>query len=67
MQTVELTSLRAQVQHQSGQIDQLLADAKQLREQLASAIQGREAAQIALAKAELRLESLQGFTTHFLR
>lgn len=60
VQAVELASLRAQVQHQSGQIEQLLADAKRDRQQLASEIQSREAAQIALAKTELRIEALPG-------
>lgn len=57
-QESELAALRAQVQSQSGQIEQLTADAIRAREQIAIEAKAREAAQIALGKAELRIESL---------
>jgi phage shock protein A len=57
-QAVDLIKLRSQVQAQSGQIEQLLADATLAREQIAAETKSREAAQISLAKAELRIESL---------
>src|SRR3546814_1340865 len=47
---------------QSGQIEQLKTDASSIREQLTSEIKSRESAQIALGKAELRIESIPSLT-----
>ncbi|WP_062059555.1 DNA-binding protein [Cellvibrio sp. OA-2007] len=57
-QEAELNALRAQAQSQSGQIEQLEVEAVRAREQIASEAKAREAAQVALGKAELRIESL---------
>ncbi|CUJ48676.1 Integrase core domain [Achromobacter sp. 2789STDY5608633] len=57
-QSEEIAQLRAQVQSQSGQIEQLKVDATSMRAQLASEVKTRESAQIALGKAELRIESI---------
>lgn len=57
-QDSELARLRALVQSQTGQIEQLTRDVAHAREQIAVEIKNRESAQIALAKAELRIESL---------
>src|SRR3546814_13282419 len=50
-QNEEMARLRAQVQTQSGQIEQLKTDASSIREQLTSEIKSRETAQIALDKS----------------
>lgn len=57
-QAAELASLRAQCQSQAGQIEALKGAAERARAQVEEEIQARESAQIALAKAELRIEAL---------
>lgn len=67
--TADLAEIRAQAQTQMGQIEELKAAALRLQDSTATAIReahtqaqretdAREAAQVALAKAELRLEAL---------
>ena len=57
-QEAELSALRAQVQSQAGQIEQLETEAARAREQIIFETKARETAQVALGKAELRIESL---------
>lgn len=59
-QATELSALHDQVQSQAGQIEQLSINAERARDMITGETKAREAAQIALAKAELRIESLPG-------
>src|SRR3546814_14376671 len=63
-QNEEMARLRAQVQTQSGQIEQLKNDASSIREQLTSKIKSSESAQIALGKADRSIEYIPELTAY---